>query len=46
VFDSNKTVLATLSKKFVKEYKHQGQIFYLTRENFDEICDKILSQIQ
>jgi len=46
VLDSNQTVLATLSKKFVKEYQHQGQVFYLTRENFDEIYDRILSQIQ
>lgn len=46
VLDSNKTVLATLSRKFVKEYQHQGHVFYLTRENFDDIYDKILSQIQ
>lgn len=42
--DSNKTVLATLSKKFVKEYQNNGQIFNLTRENFDEIYDNILGQ--
>jgi len=46
VLDSNKTVLATLSKKFVKEYQNKGQTFYLARENFDEIYDRILSQIK
>lgn len=46
VLDSNKKVLATLSRKFVKEYQHQGQVFYLTGVNFDEIYDRILSQIQ
>ena len=46
VLDSNKTVLATLSKKFVKEYQNTGQIFNLTRENFDEIYDKILGHMK
>lgn len=46
VIDSDKTVLATLSKRFVKEYQDQGQIYFLTRENFDEIYDKVLSQIK
>jgi len=45
VLDSNKTVLATLSRKFIKEYQHQGKIFYLTKENFDEIYDRILSEL-
>ena len=46
VLDSGKTVLATLSKKFAKEYQHQGQVFSLTRENFDEIYDKILDELK
>jgi nucleoside-triphosphatase THEP1 len=46
VLGSNKTVLATLSKKFVKEYQNKGQVFYLARENFDEIYDRILAQIK
>jgi len=45
VLDSNKTVLASLSKKFVKEYQSKGQIFYLTGENFDQIYDKILDEL-
>ena len=46
VIDSDKRVLATLSKRFVKEYQGQGQIYFLTRENFDEVYDKVLSQIK
>jgi len=45
VLNSDKIVLATLSKKFVKEYKNKGLIHYLTRENFNEIYKKILTQI-
>jgi len=44
--DSDKIVLATLSKKFVKKYKDKGQIYYLTRENFDEIYNRVLTQIK
>jgi nucleoside-triphosphatase len=46
VIDSDKTVLATLSKRFVKEYQDQGQVCFLTRENFEEVYDKVLSQIK
>jgi len=46
VIGSDKTVLATLSKRFEKEYRDQGQIYFLTRENFDEIHNKVLSQIR
>jgi len=46
VIDSDKTVLATLSKRFVKEYQDQGQIYFLTRENFEDIYDKVLSQMK
>lgn len=46
VLDSDKIVLATLSKKFVKKYKDVGQIHYLTRENFDEIYNRVLNQIK
>jgi nucleoside-triphosphatase len=45
VLDSEKIVIATLSRKFVKKYKQKGQIYFLTRENFEEIYDKVLSQI-
>jgi nucleoside-triphosphatase THEP1 len=46
VLDSDKKVVATLSKKFVKKYKDEGQIYSLTGENFDEVWDKVLRQIK
>ncbi len=46
VLSSNKKVVATLSKKFLKEYKDKGQIYTLTRENFDDIFDKVWWQIR
>lgn len=46
VLNSNKTVIATLSKRFVKEYKNKGQIYHLAKNNFDEINAKVLSQIK
>ena len=41
VLSSDKKVVATLSKKFVKEYKDKGQVYTLTRENFDVVFDKV-----
>ena len=46
VLNSDKKVVATLSKRFVKKYKDKGQIYTLTRENFDEVYDKVLRQIK
>jgi nucleoside-triphosphatase THEP1 len=46
VLDSDKKVVATLSKKFVKDLKDKGQIYNLTRENFAEIYKKVLRQIK
>jgi nucleoside-triphosphatase THEP1 len=46
VLNSNKTVIATLSKRFVKEYGSKGQVYYLARDNFDEIYLKVLSQLK
>jgi nucleoside-triphosphatase THEP1 len=46
VLSSDKKVVATLSKRFVKKYENKGQIYTLTRENFDEVCDKVLRQIK
>jgi nucleoside-triphosphatase len=46
VLDSRKTVLATLSKRFVEEYQDKGQVYFLTRENFEEIYGRVLSQIE
>ncbi len=46
VLDTDKLVLATLSKKFVKKYKDKGQLYYLTRDNFDTICEHVLHGIK
>ena len=46
VLGSDKKVVATLSKKFVKEYKDKGQIYILTRENIDDVFNKVWRQIR
>jgi nucleoside-triphosphatase THEP1 len=46
VLSSDKKVVATLSKKFVKEYKDKGQIYTLTRENFEVVFDEVWQQIR
>ena len=46
VLNSNKVVVATLSRKFVKKYEGKGQIYFLTRVNFDEVYNKVLTQIK
>ena len=46
VLSSDKKVVATLSKKFVKEYKDKGKIYTLTRENFDDVFDKVWGQVR
>ncbi len=40
--NSSKTVIATLSKRFVREYGDKGRLFYLTRDNTDEIYSEIM----
>ncbi len=46
VLSSDKKVVATLSNKFVKEYKDKGKIYTLTRENFDDVFDKVWRQVR
>ncbi len=46
VLASKRTVIATLSKKFAKEYRDYGHVFDLTRENFNNIYDKNLTEVQ
>lgn len=46
VLNSNKVVIATLSRKFVKKYEDKGKIYFLTRVNFDEVYNKVLTQIK
>jgi nucleoside-triphosphatase len=45
VISSNKIVIATLSKRFLREHKSKGEVFYLTRDNFNEIYLKVLSRL-
>jgi len=46
VINSNKIVIATLSKRFLREYQSRGEVFYLTRDSFDEIYLKVLSRLK
>jgi len=46
VLSSDKNVIATLSKRLLKEFKDKGQIYHLARGNFDEIYLKVLSQLK
>ncbi|MGB8951584.1 MAG: NTPase [Candidatus Aminicenantales bacterium] len=46
VLNSNKMVIATLSKRFVQRYKNEGKVYYLSRDNFDEVYARVLSQIK
>ena len=46
VLESDKIVVATLSKTFVNRYKDRGQVYTLKRENFDEIYHQVLSKIK
>lgn len=41
VLNSGKAVIATLSKRFVRDFEGRGRIYYLTRENIDEIYSEI-----
>jgi nucleoside-triphosphatase len=43
---SDKVVIATLSKRLVKEYQSRGELFHLTRDNFDEIYGQVRSRLQ
>jgi nucleoside-triphosphatase len=46
VLDSDKMMIATLSKRFVGEYQGKGDIYHLTRGNFDEIFSRIMNQLE
>ena len=46
VLDSDKIVVATLSRRFVKDYKNKGEIYTLTRENFEEVYGKVLNLLE
>jgi nucleoside-triphosphatase THEP1 len=46
VLSSDKNVIATLSKRFMEEFRNKGLIYYLARNNFEEIYLKVLSQLE
>jgi len=41
VLSSDKNVIATLHRNYVSKYKKYGKIIWLTRENWNEIFEKI-----
>jgi len=43
VLNSNKIVIATLSRKYAKDYRSRGQVYSLARDNYEEIYMKVLS---
>ncbi|MBU4284361.1 MAG: NTPase [Nanoarchaeota archaeon] len=46
ILNSDKTIVATLHRNLVDKYKNKGKLFYLTRENFNEIKQEILIAIK
>ena len=46
VLGSDKRVIATLSRRLLKEFTDKGQVYHLARDNFDEIYQKVLSQLK
>ncbi|MFQ6020933.1 MAG: NTPase [Candidatus Aenigmatarchaeota archaeon] len=45
VLKSNKNILATLGKNYIKEYKKYGEIIWLTKENWNETLEKLKKMI-
>lgn len=45
ILNSDKIIIATLHRNLVDKYKDKGKLFYLTRENFNEIKQEILKVI-
>lgn len=46
VLASDKRVIATLSRRLLKEFKDRGQVFHLTRDNFNRIYHQVLSLLR
>jgi nucleoside-triphosphatase len=46
VLDSDKTVIATLSKRLAREYSDRGRVYKSTRENADEIYHSVLGHLK
>ena len=45
IFNSNKTIIAVIHRNLVNKYKEYGNLFWLEKENFDEIKKKILEYL-
>lgn len=43
---SDKKIIATLHRDFIKEFEKYGKIFWLTKENFEDIFSIILKNIK
>lgn len=44
LLESDKDVLATLGKYFVKDYKAFGEIIWLSRENFNDVYERLMRE--
>jgi len=46
LLSTDKNILATLGKYYVKDYEGLGDIIWLTRENFNEVYIKLIKELQ
>jgi nucleoside-triphosphatase len=46
VFSLNKPIVAVVHRNFVTRYRDKGQVFALTRENFERVRNSILAEIK
>jgi len=42
IFSSNKKIVAVIHRNLINNYKDKGIVYYLEKENFDEVLNKIL----
>lgn len=42
VFDSDKNIIVTLHRNLINKYKNKGKLFYLERDNFDQVLKEVL----
>ena len=45
ILSSDKNIIATLHRNYVNIYKNYGEVIWLTRENWNEIFEKIKSRL-
>jgi nucleoside-triphosphatase len=46
ILNSNKSILATLHRNYVNEYRNYGEVIWLTREKWNDILDRIKSKLE